>query len=296
MALTHPQDAYAAFNHGISSQWTYLSHVQPDLEQHLLNLDKIRKKFLPALCGHPVADADMPLLGLPACLGGLSIGRPSHYARAAYNSATTSTKPIVQHLVDPSSTSSTEAMALQRSTIADDHTARLGELSARAAVVKANVPSRTQRAIERAQERGASSWLTALPIADYGSLCRSVSFTTPCVSAMGGYHPSSRPPAPVAWRSQLSMSSAVHDVATLRSATTRYVTCWRSYWRKRVITWKSSLNYSRSTVNLFTNAARPPQKELGLTSKPVDSGAAVGMRWHILMFGCSTPMPTRTAA
>ena len=57
----------------------------------------------------------------------------------------------------------------------------------------------------------------------------------------------------------------------------------------------STIADARSTVNLFTNAARPPQ-ELGLTSKPVDSGAAVGMRWHILMFGCSTPMPTRTAA
>ena len=74
IALTYPQDAYAAFNHGISSRWTYLSHVQPDPEQHLLPLDdKIRKKFLPAICGHPVADADMPLLGLPARLGGLSI-------------------------------------------------------------------------------------------------------------------------------------------------------------------------------------------------------------------------------
>ena len=68
IALSYPQEALAAFTHGFSSRWTYLSRTIPntsDLFKLLENV--IHSNFIPALTGRaPCSDDERLLLSLPA--------------------------------------------------------------------------------------------------------------------------------------------------------------------------------------------------------------------------------------
>ena len=77
-----PHAAYSALTHGLSSKWSYLSRVTPNIS-HLLNpLDvALRAKLLPALTGRSTPnDQERALFALPAWLGGLGIRIPSKSA------------------------------------------------------------------------------------------------------------------------------------------------------------------------------------------------------------------------
>ena len=49
-----PQAVYAAFTHGMTSKWLYLSHTMKDISSILQPLEQtIRTKLIPALRGRP---------------------------------------------------------------------------------------------------------------------------------------------------------------------------------------------------------------------------------------------------
>ncbi len=50
IATTQPHAAYAAFNHGLSSKWSYLSRTLPNLSNHFQHLENvIRSELIPTL-------------------------------------------------------------------------------------------------------------------------------------------------------------------------------------------------------------------------------------------------------
>ena len=54
VAITQPHAAYAAFIHGLSSKWSYLSRILPNLSSHFQHLENvIRTEFIPTLPGNP---------------------------------------------------------------------------------------------------------------------------------------------------------------------------------------------------------------------------------------------------
>ena len=66
-AKTQPHAAFAAFTHGLSSEWTYMSRSVPSLEDHLQPLEDVnRRDFLPSLTGRAASDLERNLLSLPA--------------------------------------------------------------------------------------------------------------------------------------------------------------------------------------------------------------------------------------
>lgn len=72
IALTQPHAAFAAFTHGLSSKWSYLSCTTADLSLLL------RFNMIPALTGNPAPDTtDRQLFALPAREGGLGIIHPA---------------------------------------------------------------------------------------------------------------------------------------------------------------------------------------------------------------------------
>jgi hypothetical protein len=52
IALSYPHEAFAAFTHGFSSRWTYLSRFIPDIAHLLQPLEKIiHQHFIHTLMG-----------------------------------------------------------------------------------------------------------------------------------------------------------------------------------------------------------------------------------------------------
>ena len=80
IARSQPHAAHAAFTHGMTSKWTYLTRTMPDIGPSLLPLDTIiRTKLIPALTGRPPPnDMERDLLALPARLGGIALANPTH--------------------------------------------------------------------------------------------------------------------------------------------------------------------------------------------------------------------------
>ena len=72
IALTQPHAAYAAFIHGLSSKWSYLSRTTPGLSSHFQQLENIiHSDFIPTLTGNPAPDdLNRELFALPAREGG----------------------------------------------------------------------------------------------------------------------------------------------------------------------------------------------------------------------------------
>ena len=76
---TQPHAAYAAFTHGFTSKWFYLTRTMPDIGAYLLPLGVIiRTKLIPAFtCRPPPNDIERNLLALPARLGGIALVSPT---------------------------------------------------------------------------------------------------------------------------------------------------------------------------------------------------------------------------
>ena len=91
IATTQPHAAFAAFTHGLSSKWSYLSRTLPNLSNHLQTLENIiRSEFIPSLTGNPPPnDADRNLFALPARLGGLGLRNPESMADTEHSSSVT---------------------------------------------------------------------------------------------------------------------------------------------------------------------------------------------------------------
>ena len=79
IAHTQPHAPYAAFTHGMTSKWSYLSRSMMDASTCLHPIEHtIRTKLIPALTGRPPPnDIERDLLALPARLGGIALANPT---------------------------------------------------------------------------------------------------------------------------------------------------------------------------------------------------------------------------
>ena len=170
IATTQPHAAYAAFTHGLISKWTYLARTVPDIEDMFQPLeDAIRQQFLPSLTGQAAfSDADRDLMALPVCLGGLGIINPSCQSTAHNNTSVKITAPLVALILQQSHILPPEAKDGQLRARMDSRTLRRQRESSAASDLKERLPRNLQRALEISTEKGASSWLSTLPITEHG--------------------------------------------------------------------------------------------------------------------------------
>ena len=171
IATTEPHAAYAAFTHGLAQKWTYLSRVTPDLSDFMQPLEKeIRTMFLATLTGRPVGDGLRDLLGLPARLGGIAVDDPSRASKGLFEQSKQVVQPAVQYVLTKASvdTSLSDVFADQADVLLDCKRSALKKVQEHADRLRQDLPPQAQLAMSLAQEQGASSWLTALPLASHG--------------------------------------------------------------------------------------------------------------------------------
>ena len=96
IAITQPHVAYAAFTHGLSSRWTYLSRTLPDITDLLQPIeDAIHQLLIPALTGRPPCSREeRDLLALPVRLGGLGLINPASNSPFAFQASVKLTAPL----------------------------------------------------------------------------------------------------------------------------------------------------------------------------------------------------------
>ena len=178
IAKSQPHAAYSALVHGLSSKWTYLSRVTPNISHLLTPLDTaLRSLLLPALTGRPPPnDSELDLFALPARLGGLGIRIPSKNAEKELQSSHLVTSPLVFHILDQDPDYSYEIIAEQLRNKTDISKHNREEYAKEADELYNLLPIHVQKAVNLAKEKGASTWLTALPLKEYGFALHKAAF------------------------------------------------------------------------------------------------------------------------
>jgi hypothetical protein len=170
IAQTHPQAAYAAFTHGMASKWIYLTRTTENIGPLLQPLeDIIRTKFIPTLSGRPAPNDELrELLALPCRLGGLGILEPTCLAGHEHKASKEITTPIVRSILLHEGRYTPETLADQLCAVTEIRTEKRARLSSHARELKSSLPPDLQRVLDLSQEKGASNWLTVLPIEEFG--------------------------------------------------------------------------------------------------------------------------------
>ena len=167
-AKTQPQAAYAAFTHGEMHRFTYFLRTIPDMCEYLKPLDDaIDNLLLPAILGTDIiSEVDRNLYALPVRMGGL--GFPN-FAEKAENDFCTSkqiTGPLAAIMVTQGTTlPAPEEVAAVR---AEANKRNLSLLQNQEEFVISTLDEPTKKSVEQAKEKGASNWISTLPLEDQG--------------------------------------------------------------------------------------------------------------------------------
>ena len=169
VAVSQPHAAYAAFTHGLASRWTYLLRTIPDVQDLLFPLENaIQQHLIPALTGlPPCSELERDLLALPMRHGGLGIANPTTLSSPYYHASKLLTNPLVSLIVSQEANESVDPDTIVAIKKDVRNLNRLRQAQ-QANNVKDQLPESLKRQADLASEKGASSWLSVLPIGEHG--------------------------------------------------------------------------------------------------------------------------------
>ena len=169
IAKTQPHAAFAALTHGLMSKWTYLSRTTPNIAPKMKPLDELlRAQLLPTLTGRPPpSELECSLFALPARLGGLGIDIPSKTADRELQSSILVTSTLQDHILSQEDEYGHDIITEQLASKATIRNSNKERVLRDANDLMGILPDGLQRAVTLAKEKGSSSWLTALPLAEH---------------------------------------------------------------------------------------------------------------------------------
>ena len=167
IAQSDPQAAYSAHVHSFQNSWIYLARCVPGIGDLLKPLEEVLEKcFIPALTSHNPNEATRDLLALPVRLGGLGLANPAKVAESEFrDSSALSAKLTAALLMQLGDQSDLEETHRPKGVL---HQRKREEQAVSAQDVFNRLSPELQRYVTIACEKGASSWLTALPLQDHG--------------------------------------------------------------------------------------------------------------------------------
>ena len=170
IADTNPQAAYAAYTKGFRSKFTYFMRTIEGFENYLEPLDNtINEQLIPSFFGSDTPmDELRGVFALNPGDGGLGMPVPSKEAAQQHASSLLITQPHVQSIIDqeknirekcPAGNSQEDLKKLDKG--------KRNALSKEIITdLDSQLPEATRRHVIQARDKGASSWLNALPIED----------------------------------------------------------------------------------------------------------------------------------
>ena len=169
LARTHPQAAYSAFVHGFAGKWQYVmwSIDSPSSLFQPLE-DAIHQELIPALTGRePNSPEEKKLLALPVRHGGLNICNPVEMTETELMGSKSISAPLTEMITSQTNIRDFTKPQLQNAECVL-HQQKRERNSIATQETKEQLPQHLQRTMELASEKGASTWLTALPLQDQG--------------------------------------------------------------------------------------------------------------------------------
>ena len=169
IAKSEPQAAYSAFITGFKHKITYYIRTMPNMSENIRPLDEyLTNHFIPAITeGHILSDADRKLISLPVRLGGLGIPIYQEISTCEYEFSRKGTSLLTPRIVAQEQTyvidkgNEKKIESEIRKARDEDHKSKLDNL-------RSNMTLMQKRANDLAQMKGASAWLTSLPLKDEG--------------------------------------------------------------------------------------------------------------------------------
>ena len=169
IAEDEPQSVLSAFNIAVVHRWTYLQRTVEGISDYFEPLeDALRNKLIPALVGRQVSDDERIMLGLPYRFGGLGIQNPVETADHEYKTSVAVTKNLTQLII-------AQDMDVNKVNAVQSHETKIKRRAEKELRVKRQADELKERMnvsqrryFEGAQEKGASSWLSSLPIKKLG--------------------------------------------------------------------------------------------------------------------------------
>ena len=125
--------------------------------------------LIPTLTGREAPnDAERGLLALPSRLEGIGLNDPTALSTHEHQASQQISQPLTQLILDNDTSYSPNISQRQRAAKTLQQKLQRKLLTSQANNIKATLPDSLQRAMQLSQEKRASSWLTTLPIEEYG--------------------------------------------------------------------------------------------------------------------------------
>ena len=170
IAKMEPHSAYKNFVFSMKQKWNHAMRTIPDLSQHLQPLEnKIKTSFLPNLFSCQVNENLRDLIALPARMGGMGIINPVKVAGDEHRNSTRVTAPLTSLIKEQDGYGTVDPRAIKdiKKQISRDREKeqrqRLNEIQN-----SGHLDEIHTRKLEMSLEKGASNWLTTLPIKEEG--------------------------------------------------------------------------------------------------------------------------------
>jgi len=179
IAAAEPQCAYAAFVHGVRHRWNYLFRTTPLQPAALEPLENcLAEQFIPILCAQAGVPANIrAIMEVPIGKGGMGIISPAKSAPVQHQTSINVTSSLTQMIISQCA----GLEGLNAEGIAEAK--KLGvdmKAEVSTTILRDNTPNlnrEQQRMLEAVQERGASTWLSCLPISHMGFVLNRQAFT-----------------------------------------------------------------------------------------------------------------------
>ncbi len=168
-AVEEPHAAHSAITKGLSCRWTYLQRTMPNISTLFEPLEMaLRDDLIPSLIGRPVSDIERRILALPFRYGGLGIRNPVKTADEEFHASTVITQQLTEMLLAQNQ----DVRQIDKEKVRDSKL-RISTLKKETLESELNelmeiLSDDQNRYITAAREKGASSWLSALPIQSLG--------------------------------------------------------------------------------------------------------------------------------
>ena len=169
IAEREPQAAYSAFIYGTSKRWMFVARTTPNSSEVFRHLDwMINETFLPAIIGKEfITDTMKAIFSLQAKQGGLGITNMSEVADMEYENSKLMTEELTELIYTQQNIMKLDQKKLDNASKTVEKRKIDYQLTKRKELYDKLQPHE-QRIIDLASEKGASSWLTSLPLAEYG--------------------------------------------------------------------------------------------------------------------------------
>ena len=172
IAHSQPHAVYSSLTHGLFSKFTFLFRTTPNVSQFVAPIeDCLRHHLLPTITGQSgFSDHLREIFSLPARLGGLGIGNPCSLSSSQYDDSIFILSPLIESITSgddsiPISSICTN-IAENKNTIKLNHSSALSD---KVSSLRNTISDLSLlRCLDASSERGASSWLTVLPIKEHG--------------------------------------------------------------------------------------------------------------------------------